>query len=482
MHPVLRFPLPYRRIGFLPSRYLSCTPPTSSDHRASSKLFQDSAREEAASQPQSKTPPALRESENWTGDERMEDAVLRMLVDKYKPLRAGTIRTAEDKLKQAPPSVLSAVPQLSDENLPSSTSTSTQEETSSLRRSTPYDPNVPLIPSIEGHRPWHTTFKVPSHATSNVKYGAIPTPTPRRAASPASDLDEKTRRKERETLKRTQAAGRLTHARESTLDYRLGIRSGQPKQGYVIAGGGRPNPASVKGWVGLVEERIERARQEGHFRVVKGRGKPIERQTDEGNPFIGREEFLMNRIVQRQGAAPPWVEVQGGLFFLHCRFACVSNEDVTGILELESALTSFRTVLRDSWTRRAIRMLTAQPRFDALSLTLADVQAHRDPEWEARERAYHDTAVGELNALVRKYNGLAPYAVRRAYYVLGVELEKVYEESGADVLEGVMRRVESGDEAIGRGYVEEGGGQGGGRGEGGVLRVWDVILGWFWRR
>ena len=36
---------------------------------------------------------------DWTGDESIQDAVLRMLVDKYKPLRAGTIRTAEDKLK-----------------------------------------------------------------------------------------------------------------------------------------------------------------------------------------------------------------------------------------------------------------------------------------------------------------------------------------------------------------------------------------------
>ena len=34
--------------------------------------------------------------------------------------------------------------------------------------------------------------------------------------------------------------------------------------------------------------------------------------TEEKNPFIAREEFLMNRIVQRNGAAPPWVEIQGG--------------------------------------------------------------------------------------------------------------------------------------------------------------------------
>lgn len=45
---------------------------------------------------------------------------------------------------------------------------------------------------------------------------------------------------------------------------------------------------------------------------VKGRGQPLMRSIEETNPFIAREEFLMNRIVQRNGAAPPWVEVQGG--------------------------------------------------------------------------------------------------------------------------------------------------------------------------
>jgi Domain of unknown function (DUF1992) len=35
---------------------------------------------------------------------------------------------------------------------------------------------------------------------------------------------------------------------------------------------------------------------------------------DERNPFISREEFLMNQIVQRNGVAPPWVENQGGKY------------------------------------------------------------------------------------------------------------------------------------------------------------------------
>ena len=51
---------------------------------------------------------------------------------------------------------------------------------------------------------------------------------------------------------------------------------------------------------------------QGQFRDLKGMGKPLERVVEERNPFIAREEFLMNRIVQRNQAAPPWVELQGG--------------------------------------------------------------------------------------------------------------------------------------------------------------------------
>ena len=52
--------------------------------------------------------------------------------------------------------------------------------------------------------------------------------------------------------KRSEIAGRLTRAKESSLDYRLGITKNM--KGGVRA---RPNPVSIKGWVGLVEERIE---------------------------------------------------------------------------------------------------------------------------------------------------------------------------------------------------------------------------------
>lgn len=50
----------------------------------------------------------------------------------------------------------------------------------------------------------------------------------------------------------------------------------------------------------------------GKFDNIAGRGKPLVKNIEDKNPFINREEFLMNRIIQRNGATPPWVEVQQG--------------------------------------------------------------------------------------------------------------------------------------------------------------------------
>ena len=164
---------------------------------------------------------------------------------------------------------------------------------------------------------------------------------------------------------------------------------------------------------------MQRARREGHFHNIPGRGRPLERSSEEHNPFIAPEEFLINRIVQRQRAAPPWVEVQG---------------------ELEAAVTAFRAAVRGSWVRRAVRILTlTHSRFPPPSA--ADVHALRDSEWEARERAYHDSALAEVNSVVRKYNALAPYAVRRAYYVREVELARIYHESGEEILQELEGRL-----------------------------------------
>ena len=171
----------------------------------------------------------------------------------------------------------------------------------------------------------------------------------------------------------------------------------------------------------------------------------------------------MNRIVQRQGAVPPWVEVQG---------------------ELEAAVATFRSVMKQSWVRRAVRMviLSRRPLHD---LSLADARALRDREWEMREKAYHESALAEVNALVRKYNALAPYSVRRAYYVRDVELGRMYEEGAEDIIQEFTGRLRG--SRPGTGNPEERAFQDeedeltviGVQPQGNVLRLRDIFLQWF---
>lgn len=219
------------------------------DHRASDKLLEDATREEAEA---AKTRPSRvqlleDQDQNWTGDESVRDAVLRMLADKYKPLRSGSIRSADEKLKVAPPKI-STLELGHEADLPSEGSPDSLTS-DIIAPSTPrkYVADEPILPGIEGHQPWHTTFKVPSHATLNVHYGHIPR-RPFKRADPLP-IDDKERRKQKETRRQTEHAGRLSRARESTLDYRLGIRGGP--------GGHRPNPSSLKGWASLVEDKIQ---------------------------------------------------------------------------------------------------------------------------------------------------------------------------------------------------------------------------------
>lgn len=231
-------------------------------------MFQDAANEEAGEVEQAARSNRLNaletKHENWTGEESMQDAVLRMLVDKYKPLRTGAIRTADEKLKKAPPSLSGAGGALASESAGEDVGEGPVVQTT-WGASSRSMADVPLLPSVEGHQPWHTTFQVPSHAQSSIKYGQIPLVPPTKGMPPPMELDDKARRRAKDAKKRTEHAGRLRDAKESTLDYKLGIKGGDGVQGAVRR---RANPMGMKGWASLVEDKIEVRRVAGAFSCI----------------------------------------------------------------------------------------------------------------------------------------------------------------------------------------------------------------------
>ena len=131
----------------------------------------------------------------------------------------------------------------------------------------------------------------------------------------------------------------------------------------------------------------------------------------------------------------------------------------TILLEMESAITSFRRIIRQAWSRRVLLVLTTKtPPLSLDRLTVDYVMNLRDPEWEERERSYHEAALGGVNSLVRKYNAMAPYIARRSLYTRSVELERLYKESAKEIHEKLVAKLNGqGDEmAPGSGRNDEG--------------------------
>ncbi|KAG8817886.1 hypothetical protein FRC19_011028, partial [Serendipita sp. 401] len=169
---------------------------------ASQKLFEEALKEEQEDDSlkarKQRIEQRLLQDENWTGEERIEDTVLRMLVDKHKPMRA-TMKTADEKLKAAPPKV----------------SHSSLEETS--------HPEYPMVDDSdsEEHKPWLTTFVTPSFAVNpSIRYMR----PLRQNAAEKLKMDETALVKgpTREEKARLDEAKRLMSARERVIDYRFG--------------------------------------------------------------------------------------------------------------------------------------------------------------------------------------------------------------------------------------------------------------------
>lgn len=221
----------------------------------SAKLFEDSASDdvEAAAQAQVRVNARIAslnaKEENWKGEENVRDAVLRMLVDKYKPLRGPAIQSADTKLHNNPPTI---APSIRSMQISPSLSSAGSQTSFEYKPDWKNRASEPLIPAIEGHRPWHTTYVAPAPIASRIRAGTFEKP------QHGSSLARDKQKAEITAQRRSANAQRLGRARESTLDYRLGVRKAAER--YVQSDSER-KPAMIavggRGWASLVEEKIE---------------------------------------------------------------------------------------------------------------------------------------------------------------------------------------------------------------------------------
>lgn len=73
----------------------------------------------------------------------------------------------------------------------------------------------------------------------------------------------------------------------------------------------------------LVEERIQKAMEEGQFRNLPGEGKPIN-LTD--YDFLNQDVWMSNKILKNAGYLPPWVELAWDIEGDQQRLAAVNAE------------------------------------------------------------------------------------------------------------------------------------------------------------
>jgi DnaJ homolog subfamily C member 28 len=141
-------------------------------------------------------------------------------------------------------------------------------------------------------------------------------------------------------------------------------------------------------------------------------------------------EFFLNRILQRQGAAPPWVQAQ---------------------IDLTSAFTQFRDSLRADWLRHVTRQMTTASGSLNAHIHAAETYVQREissnytlrefkTDWETREAKFHALAVDDLNAKTRSYNTIAPYTARKGYTTLEHELRACYRDVVPQIVDGIRNR------------------------------------------
>ncbi|KAI8635711.1 hypothetical protein BD408DRAFT_357073 [Parasitella parasitica] len=150
----------------------------------------------------------------------------------------------------------------------------------------------------------------------------------------------------------------------------------------------------------LSDERIRAARARGEFEDLPGRGKPIAEDPLLNNPYVDRTEYFLNRIIQRNGAAPPWVMMQQ---------------------EVDTEVSAIRSRM-NSAIKRCLDQVKHERSVVNTSLVLK--------QFEKMEKSFLDKELGRVNMRVRSYNVMCPAPVRKPLLEFDNEMKSILAKNG----------------------------------------------------
>ncbi|KAI9481111.1 MAG: hypothetical protein EXX96DRAFT_607871 [Benjaminiella poitrasii] len=241
-------------------------------------------------------------------------------------------------------------------------------------------------------------------------------PPPTTVASPDKDKSAQIKKQEREQKQRESKQRRILNAKDSAFDYAMEKkylvdeekshvqdtihRSITKKDIDWEDWDLEPTPRSINEIGLLSDERIRAARARGEFDDLPGRGKPLPDDPLINNPFIDRTEYFLNRIIQRNGAAPPWVIMQQ---------------------EVDTEISTLRSQMNSAFKRcmDEIKQEFSMARGSSLR-----------KQFEKMERTFFDKEVNRINKRLRSYNVMCPSPARKPLLELEKEIKVTLERYG----------------------------------------------------
>ncbi|RYO96264.1 hypothetical protein DL765_011645 [Monosporascus sp. GIB2] len=247
----------------------------------------------------------------------------------------------------------------------------------------------------------------------------------------------------------------------------------------------RAMPNTLTGLASLANERIEDAIARGQFKNIP-RGRGVERDSRADNPFIDTTEYIMNKMIKQQDIVPPWIEKQQELVRQARVFRTRLRNDwkrhaarmiASKGGSLEEQMNRARRYAKaeelhnprrrdvdqiavptnstDDPVMARMRQRGTPASADAASPTADQGEIisedeplppplpppFRDPAWLAAEKSYMDLSIGNLNALTRSYNLMAPELAKKPYFSLERELNSCFADVAPQLADVIRERA-----------------------------------------